>query len=67
MFDISFVQHNIVILFAVNTHVHADHITGSGILKALLPSCQSAIAKVGGGQADMLLDDGQVLEYGEQV
>ena len=47
--------------------MHADHITGSGILKALLPSCQSAIAKVGGGQADMLLDDGQVLEYGEQV
>lgn len=58
---------NLNLQYAVNTHVHADHITGSGILKALLPSCQSAIAKVGGGQADVLLDDGQMLEYGEQA
>lgn len=58
---------NLNLKYAINTHVHADHITGTGILRALLPSCQSAISKAGGGQADVLLEDGDALEYGEQV
>lgn len=58
---------NLDLCYAINTHVHADHITGSGILKALLPSCQSAIAKIGGAQADVLLHDGQLLAFGEQA
>ena len=62
-----FLNITVTLFFSVNTHVHADHITGSGILKALLPSCQSAIAKIGGAQADVLLDDGQLLAFGEQV
>ncbi|KAK2489159.1 hypothetical protein MC885_001425 [Smutsia gigantea] len=31
------------LLYAVNTHCHADHITGSGLLRSLLPGCQSAL------------------------
>lgn len=30
----------------MNTHVHADHITGTGLLKKLVPGCQSVIAEV---------------------
>jgi hypothetical protein len=32
--------------YVMNTHVHADHITGSGLLKKLLPGCQSVLSKV---------------------
>jgi glyoxylase-like metal-dependent hydrolase (beta-lactamase superfamily II) len=32
--------------YVMNTHVHADHITGSGRLKKLLPGCQSVLSKV---------------------
>ena len=57
-----------IILFpVVNTHVHADHITGTGWLKALIPSCQSILSKSSGGQADFLFDDGHVIEFGDQV
>jgi sulfur dioxygenase len=50
----------------VNTHVHADHISGTGWLKALIPSCQSVLAKTANGQADVLFCDGHVIEFGDQ-
>ncbi|XP_034189610.2 persulfide dioxygenase ETHE1, mitochondrial isoform X2 [Osmia lignaria lignaria] len=31
--------------YAINTHMHADHITGTGRLKSLLPGCQSMISR----------------------
>ena len=33
---------------ALNTHCHADHITGSGELKRRVPGLRSAIAKAAG-------------------
>lgn len=50
----------------VNTHVHADHITGSGRLKTLVPGCKSAISRVSGAKADIFLDDGQKLQIGDK-
>ena len=32
--------------YVMNTHVHADHITGTGRLKKLLPGCQSVLSQV---------------------
>lgn len=32
--------------YVMNTHVHADHITGTGLLKKLLPGCQSVLSQV---------------------
>jgi len=52
--------------YAINTHVHADHITGSGRLKALLPGCKSVIAKVSGAKGDVLINDGDVIEIGNK-
>lgn len=50
--------------YAINTHCHADHITGSGILKTLT-KCKSMIGKNAGAQADIMLSDGDKIEYGQ--
>ncbi|CAM9916363.1 unnamed protein product, partial [Hapterophycus canaliculatus] len=42
----------------LNTHVHADHITGTGKLKAALPSTKSVLSEASGGQADVKVNDG---------
>ncbi|XP_003701069.3 persulfide dioxygenase ETHE1, mitochondrial [Megachile rotundata] len=42
--------------YAINTHMHADHITGTGKLKSLLPGCQSMISRTSGAKADILLN-----------
>ena len=49
----------------MNTHVHADHITGSGKLKNLLPECESVISSVSGEKADVYVKDGEVIKIGE--
>ncbi|XP_067173027.1 persulfide dioxygenase ETHE1, mitochondrial-like [Apteryx mantelli] len=49
---------------AVNTHCHADHVTGSGALRAALPGCLSAISRASGARADLLLRDGDRLQFG---
>jgi len=52
--------------FVMNTHVHADHITGTGRLKKLLPGCQSVICQKSGGLADILVKDGDRIRFGVQ-
>ena len=45
--------------YALNTHCHADHITGSGALKKCVgPGLQSAIAAAAGAKADLQLAPG---------
>ncbi|UJR14385.1 hypothetical protein I4U23_001382 [Adineta vaga] len=51
--------------YAVNTHVHADHITGSGKLKALFSECESVLSNVSGGKADVYVGDGEFIKIGE--
>lgn len=50
--------------FTVNTHMHADHITGTGYLKQLLPNVKSVISKTSGADADIHLNDGDAIEFG---
>ncbi|XP_053123569.1 persulfide dioxygenase ETHE1, mitochondrial [Hemicordylus capensis] len=52
------------LLFAVNTHCHADHITGTGLLKQLLPGCRSVISRESGASADLLIKEGHTLTFG---
>lgn len=51
----------------VNTHCHADHVTGSGLLRSLLPGCQSVISRLSGAQADLHIEDGQSIHFGRFV
>ena len=59
-------QLGLMLVLGVNTHVHADHITGTGKLKALLPSARSAIARISTAQADVLFDDYAALPFGSR-
>jgi len=50
--------------YVMNTHVHADHITGTGRLKKLAPGVKSVISANSGGEADILVRDGDKLAVG---
>ncbi|XP_043202839.1 persulfide dioxygenase ETHE1, mitochondrial-like [Amphibalanus amphitrite] len=50
--------------YAVNTHMHADHVTGSGLLKQHVPSCRSVIAAASGARADVRLSAGDIVTVG---
>ncbi|XP_037806598.1 persulfide dioxygenase ETHE1, mitochondrial [Lucilia sericata] len=53
--------------YAVNTHMHADHITGSGWLKQLLPGCQSVISVDSGAKADIHIHEGDKVQFGRHA
>ncbi|KPJ12151.1 Protein ETHE1, mitochondrial [Papilio machaon] len=53
------------LIYAMNTHMHADHVTGTGMLKSLLPGTRSVIGKASGAQADVHLVDGDLVRFGE--
>ena len=48
----------------VNTHVHADHITGTGKIKEKVPTCKSVISAVSKATADVKLGDGDTVKFG---
>ena len=52
------------ILLSVNTHLHADHITGTGLLKKLVPNVKSVISKASGAKADLHVEPGDKLKFG---
>ncbi|XP_019720883.1 persulfide dioxygenase ETHE1, mitochondrial isoform X1 [Hippocampus comes] len=49
---------------AVNTHCHADHVTGTGLMKTRLAGLKSAISKSSGAAADVLLSEGDRITFG---
>eukprot|EP01138_Halocafeteria_seosinensis_P014929 gb/GECG01015240.1/.p1 GENE.gb/GECG01015240.1/~~gb/GECG01015240.1/.p1 ORF type:complete len:264 (+),score=23.46 gb/GECG01015240.1/:1-792(+) len=51
--------------YVMNTHMHADHITGTGLLKKTFPGAQSVIGRAANAQADVLLDPGDTLQFGD--
>ena len=50
--------------YVINTHVHADHITGTGRLKKQVPGVKSVISTNSGGEADVLVKDGGKILFG---
>lgn len=52
--------------YVVNTHVHADHVSGSGLLKKRFADddCKSVISKASGALADIILEPYDILLLG---
>ena len=63
--DVSLVKElGLKLKYVMNTHVHADHITGTGRLKKLVSGVQSVISANSGGEADILVKDGDKIAFG---
>ncbi len=65
---VSFLQEQeLQLCWILETHVHADHITGAAGLRELT-GARSAVGSAGGvGCADRLLDDGDTIVFGNEV
>ncbi|RYG98621.1 MBL fold metallo-hydrolase [archaeon] len=64
--DLSIIQQlNLHLKYVINTHVHADHVSGSGKLKSLVPGCMSVLAEPA-AIADVHMQDLQALEFGSR-
>jgi sulfur dioxygenase len=51
--------------YVMNTHVHADHVTGTGLLKKIVgKNVESVISKAAGAIADKFLEPGQKVDFG---
>ena len=48
---------------ALNTHCHADHVTGTGSLKAKVPGLKSLISKSSGAKADVMIEPDQAITW----
>ncbi|KAL3995278.1 Persulfide dioxygenase ETHE1 mitochondrial [Acanthocheilonema viteae] len=53
-------------MYGLNTHLHADHITGTGKLKQIFPHMRSVLSKCSGGYADVRVSDREILKFGNQ-
>ena len=45
--------------------MHADHITGTGELKKLIPAVKSVISEASGAHADVKIADGDTITFGK--
>lgn len=54
----------LTLAYSLETHVHADHVTSSGVLRQRLGSKSVLSAAAGAGCPDVLIEDGQTLEVG---
>ncbi|KQK09095.1 persulfide dioxygenase ETHE1 homolog, mitochondrial [Brachypodium distachyon] len=52
------------LIYAMNTHVHADHVTGTGLIKTKLPGTKSVISKASGAKADHSVEHGDKIYFG---
>ncbi|KAI3881518.1 hypothetical protein MKX03_035596 [Papaver bracteatum] len=63
--DISLVEElGLKLIYAINTHVHADHVTGTGLLKNKVEGVKSIISKSSKSKADLFVDHGDKIQIG---
>ncbi|KAL6578927.1 Polypeptide N-acetylgalactosaminyltransferase 3 [Orobanche minor] len=64
--DISLVKElGLKLIYAINTHVHADHVTGTGLLKSKVPGVKSIISKASNAKADLFVESGDKISFGD--
>ena len=54
------------LIFVVNTHAHADHVTGTGELKRRCSGVRSIISAASGADADIKLAPGDKISFGSR-
>jgi sulfur dioxygenase len=54
------------LVYGVNTHAHADHITGTGLLKTKVQGFQSVISEASGAKADVKIGHGDKIVFGSR-
>lgn len=54
------------LLYGVNTHAHADHITGTGLLKQKVDGLKSVISDASGAVADLKIVPGDHILFGSR-
>lgn len=55
------------LIYGLNTHVHADHITGTGKLKEFIPAMKSVIASYSEARADVQVSHGDRVRFGRHI
>ncbi|KAI6237539.1 Lactamase-B domain-containing protein [Aphelenchoides besseyi] len=53
------------LIYGLNTHLHADHITSTGSLKTHFPQMKSVLSKLYDAKADIRIDHGDTIETGD--
>nr|ADK13088.1 hydroxyacylglutathione hydrolase [Knorringia sibirica] len=53
------------LIYAMNTHAHADHATGTGLLKSKVPGVLSVISKASNATADLFVEPGDKIYIGD--
>lgn len=56
----------VALIYGINTHAHADHITGTGILKTKVTGLKSVISQASKAKADILLNPGDKIVFGNR-
>lgn len=66
--DLAFVEQlGLSLAYVIDTHLHADHITSSGLLRART-GCKVVLpASTGVDEADLLVEDGDAITFGLQA
>jgi len=59
-------EEGVKLIYGVNTHAHADHVTGTGLLKQKLPGLKSIISKSSGAMADQHIAHGDKITFGSR-
>lgn len=53
------------LMYAMNTHVHADHVTGTGLMKSKAPGVKSVISRASNAKADIHVESGDKISVGD--
>ncbi|OQR77453.1 protein ETHE1 [Tropilaelaps mercedesae] len=66
--DLGLVQElGLTLKYALNTHIHADHVTGSGLLKKRISGLRSVISTASKARADVHVNDGDEVRISDNL